>query len=97
MGALTEHKSKCCRALDAHAGVQRLVSAYALLCLPDLKTFAGPVVRPQQAWPKITGEKSEMQSRASRRKDGAVPWDCLALDDRQGCLGEQLSPALLPC
>ena len=65
--------------------------------LPDLKTFAGPVARPQLAWPRTTGEKSEMQSRANRKKDGAVPWDCLALEDRQGCLGGQFSPALLPC
>ena len=67
------------------------------LHLPDLKTFAGPDERPQVAWPKTTGEKSEMQSRASRKKDGAVPWDCLALEDRQGCLGGLHSPALLPC
>ena len=66
-------KARCCRALDAHAGVQRLFIAHALMYPPDLKTFAGPEERPQTAWPNTTGEKSEMQSRASRRKDGAVP------------------------
>ena len=64
---------------------------------PDLNGFAGPAERPQLAAPKITGEKSEMQSKASRRNEGAEPWDCLAPDDRQGCLGGQFSPALLPC
>ena len=65
------------------------------LHLPVLKVLAGPDERPQVVGPRITGENSEIQSRASRRKDGADPCDCLLLD-RQGCLGGQLSPALFP-
>ena len=65
------------------------------LHLPVLKVLAGPDERPQVVGPRITGENSEIQSMASRRKDGVDPCDCLLLD-RQDCLGRQLSPALFP-
>ena len=91
-----EHKSHLRRALDANASVHGSLSVQHHLCVPDLNIFAGPEERPQLAGPSTTGEKSEIQSKARRRKEGDDPWDCLALEDRQGGLGGQFSPALLP-
>ena len=82
-------------ALDSLHLLKLSYSSMKDLRLPVLKVLAGPDERPQVVGPRITGENSEIQSRASRRKDGADPCDCLLLD-RQVCLGGQLSPALFP-
>lgn len=91
------HRRKVDTALKYLAG-HACVHAWAMmqLRLPDLNGLAGPADRPQLVGPKTTGEKSDMQSKASRRKDGEDPCDCLVLEARWVCLGGQFSPALLP-